>query len=103
VTIKTRIEYAAFRWCEKLDDETTIVRDIADIFLQLDNGGIPPSEFREFANITSLAIMGRVETGAYIKIAFLVLKCNGLLERCLMTQSERTFLSYYENQMEEDC
>jgi hypothetical protein len=47
--------------------------------------------------------MGRVETGAYIKIAFLVLKCNGLLERCLMTQSERTFLSYYENQMEEDC
>jgi hypothetical protein len=82
---------------ERIEDGRTIVRDVADIFLQLDNGGIPPSEFREFANITSLAIKGRIDTGAYIRIAFMVLKCNGQLERPLLARSERRCLSYDED------
>jgi hypothetical protein len=100
VTLGEKIGSAAFRYCWRLDDEGKIIRDVANIFLDLSNNDLPPAEWAAFSDITALALLGRIDASEYIRLAFVVLNCNGLLELSRFTAEERSYFADLEKQME---
>ena len=84
MTVREALEQAAARFDDGEADELETARTLADIFGRCPEN-IPPNERREIAKIIARAVAGEVDAYDSLRLLGAVLKCNGLLERSLLT------------------